>query len=133
MYQGFPFIPCGNQGYSMDPTQTKRSVKRVHGKEGANAFQLGPDESVLLLDDTAPIVWFKATDSAGYPMLKPYDISPHVEEEEATPKQITANDYQSLEERISKLERRLNNGKSYSGNSRQSQPSDAAKPTGNPG
>ena len=41
-------------------------VTRVSGENGANAFQMGPNSSALLLDETAPIVWFVQTDGAGY-------------------------------------------------------------------
>ncbi len=39
-----------------------------------------PNSSILLLDETAPIVWLKMTDGAGYPTLNPYDIAPHQDE-----------------------------------------------------
>ena len=49
-------------------------VIRVNGRAGAEAFQMAPNSQVLLLDETAPIVWLKTTDGAGYPSLIPYDI-----------------------------------------------------------
>ena len=58
----------------------KQEVVRVNGKNGAEAFQMLPNSSILLLDETAPIVWLKTTDGAGYPTIKPYDISPHQDE-----------------------------------------------------
>lgn len=134
MYPNMPYY--GNQfnqgNYGFNPqvpnTQTKQEIKRVHGRPGAEAFYLGPNESALLLDDTGPIVWFKATDSAGYPTTcTPYDLTPH-KEQEAIAQEIVSNDYSALEERISRLERRLNNGKSYSGNARQTQPARPASP-----
>ena len=57
----------------------KQEVVRVNGKNGAEAFQMLPNSSILLLDETAPIVWLKTTDGAGYPTITPYDISPHVD------------------------------------------------------
>lgn len=76
--------------------QTRRTVSRVSGKPGADAFKMGPNEEVLLLDVTAPIIWLKTTDSASYPTLTAYDITPHVEE--------TPPDYKTIEERLKKLE-----------------------------
>ena len=58
-----------------------------------------PNSSILLLDETAPIVWLKITDGAGYPTITPYDIAPHKDE-----LQIQQIDTKSLEDRISKLE-----------------------------
>jgi hypothetical protein len=56
---------------------------------------MAPDSEALLLDETAPIVWLKTTDSGGYPTLTPYDITIHKVEEP---------DYKSIEDRLKKLE-----------------------------
>lgn len=71
----------------------------VHGYNGADAFQMGPNSSVLLLDDTAPVVWLKKTDGAGYPTLIDYDITKR--EHPAEP------DYNALMDRIAKIEEAL--------------------------
>lgn len=81
--------------------QNKQEVIKVNGRGGANAFNLAPDSSVLLLDTSAPIVWLVQTDGAGYKTLTPYDITPHEEVQQE-------NVYKSLEERISKLEETIN-------------------------
>ena len=59
---------------------------------------MAPNSEILLLDETAPVVWLKTTDGAGYPRLTPYDITIHEE---------VQVDYKSLEERIAKLEELL--------------------------
>ena len=82
-------------GYGM----IQQRIVRVNGKPGAEAFQMAPNSEALLLDETAPIVWLKITDGAGYPRLIPYDITPHEEE------QI---DYQSFDERLKRLEEAIN-------------------------
>lgn len=96
---------------------SKIEVIRVHGEEGAKAYQMPPNSSVLLLDETAPIVWLKTTDGASYPTITGYNITP-IE----PPPMIAANEdaYKSLEERIEKLERMLNNGKSNTSKASQS-------------
>ena len=75
-------------------------VTRVSGENGADAFQMGPNSSALLLDETAPIVWFVQTDGAGYKTITTYDIQLHQE--------LPPVDTRSLEQRIAKLEERLN-------------------------
>lgn len=74
-------------------------VTRVSGENGADAFQMGPNSSALLLDETAPIVWFVQTDGAGYKTKTPYDISLHADE----PKP----DVKSLEDRLISIDQRL--------------------------
>lgn len=93
-----------NQQSHLQPQQSnyfgmKQQVIRVNGKNGAEAYQLPPNSSILLLDETAPIVWLKMTDGAGYPTLTPYDIAPHQSAE-----QLQQIDMKSLDERIKKLE-----------------------------
>lgn len=78
----------------------QQEVVKVNGKNGVDAFQLSPNSSALLLDTTASIVWLVQTDGAGYKTSTPYDITPHIPEEEVQ--------YKTLEERISKLEETIN-------------------------
>ena len=90
------------------PMAQRCEITRVNGRNGAEAYQLPPNSSNLLLDETAPIVWLVQTDGAGYKSLTPYTISPY----QAAP----PVDVQSLEERVKKLEELIN--ESYSANAR---------------
>ena len=75
-------------------TLPKQEVIKISGRNGAEMFQMGPNSSVLLLDTTAPIIWLKTTDGAGYPTITAYDISLHQE-----PTQV---DLSTLEQRLLK-------------------------------
>ena len=57
---------------------------------------MAPNSRAILVDETAPIVWFAQTDSGGYLTVEPYDISPHKAQE-----QVNVND---LAERVRRLE-----------------------------
>ena len=125
-YQQNPFYPQLLQTLqNMTPMQQsitplpqqQQEVIKVNGRPGAEAYQMGANSSVLMLDMTASIVWLAMTDSAGYKTLQAYDIIPH---EEA--KQEDA--LKSLEERIKKLEERVNNGKSYTADAKQQRKSE---------
>ena len=97
------------------PAAQRCEITRVNGRNGAEAYQLPPNSSGLLLDETAPIVWLAQTDGAGYKTLTPYSITPY---QPAPPV-----DVQSLEERVKRLEELLN--ESYSANARtRSKPTD---------
>lgn len=78
----------------------RQEIVRVYGENGARAYNLPPNSSVLLLDENAPIVWLAQTDGAGYKTLTPYTITPY--QTEPTP------DYNTLEARIKKLEDIIN-------------------------
>lgn len=60
---------------------------------------MAPNSSMLVLDETAPIVWYAQTDGTGYLTVTPFDISPHQNQQ-----QININ---VLAERISKLEEEM--------------------------
>lgn len=91
-------------GNSYMPAQRYEVIK-VNGENGAQAFQLAPNSSVLLLDANEPIVWLKTTDGAGYPTLTPYSITPFVKKD---PEDL----YKSLDDRIKKLEELVNESNS---------------------
>lgn len=89
--------------YQNQMPTTQQQIIKVNGEPGARAYQMPANSSALLLDESAPIVWLKQTDGAGYPTLTPYRIEPYAPEPEP--------DYRSLVSRIEKLEG-LINGKS---------------------
>lgn len=78
----------------------RQEIIRVNGENGARAYSLAPNSSILLLDETAPIIWLAQTDGAGYKTVTPYTITPY--QAEAAP------DYATLEARIKKMEDMLN-------------------------
>lgn len=97
--------------YSQFQQPQKTEVVRVNGKNGADTFQLAPNSSILLLDESAPIIWLKTSDGAGYCTTTPYKIEPYIEEK------TDANEtLKSLESRITALEEALNNVKSNASN-----------------
>lgn len=75
-------------------------IIRVNGENGAQAFQMAPNSSALLLDETAPIVWLVQTDGAGYKTAKPFSISPYQPQPPV--------DVHALEARINRLEALIN-------------------------
>ena len=71
-------------------------IVQVSGENGARAYQMPPNSSTLLLDNTDSIVWLVQTDGAGYKTVTPYTITPYIPEPPI--------DIKSLEERIASLE-----------------------------
>ena len=78
----------------------KQEIVKVNGENGARAYQMNPNSSALLLDESNPIVWLVQTDGAGYKTISPYTISPY---QPAPP--IDLND---LNERLKRLEEKVN-------------------------
>ena len=121
-----PIIPNGyyqNQYYpSMQPQPIYQQqvpsfqITKVNGENGAKAFQMPPNSSIILLDESNPKVYIKETDGASYPKLSVYKLVPD-DELIRTEAEIKAEDDKSkdrikkLEERIAVLERFVTNSK----------------------
>lgn len=98
--------------FSNMPAQRYEVIK-VNGEAGAKNFRMAANSSALLLDETAPIVWYAQTDGTGYLTVTPFDIRPH-----QIPVPVDVNE---LSNRVAKLEDMIANvQQSYSGTSKQS-------------
>lgn len=87
-----------NNSYPYPSISPQRvEIPHVNGQNGAQAYQIPSNSSVLLLDDNAPIVYLVRTDSACYKTVTPYTIQEYVPEPPV--------DVKSLLDRVSKLER----------------------------
>lgn len=98
-----PFMPgMGQSPFTAPPVSAypRQEVVKVNGENGARAYTLGPNSSAILLDESGTSIWLVVSDGAGYKTVTPYDITPH-----KMPKQM---DLAELEERIKKLEDRIN-------------------------
>ena len=70
----------GQQIQQMQPVLPAQQVVRVTGEAGARAYQIGPNSSALLLDESGALVWLVTSDGAGYKTVSAYDIAPHQQE-----------------------------------------------------
>lgn len=101
------------------PTSVSNSrceIIRVNGREGAEAFPMAQNSSVLLLDEKNPIVWVKRTDGAGFPTVEPFTISPYRPE--------PTIDIKAIDERLSRVEEMLNEQSNNTGVKRNIKQSD---------
>ena len=90
-------------------------VIRVNGRAGAEAFQMGENSSVLLLDETANIIWFAQTDGAGYKTLTPFTITQYIEQPPVDVNVLNDRVAQ-LENMIAEIKEAVCNGKSNTSN-----------------
>ena len=103
MYNPYYNMPYNSIGQKQD-------IIKVNGRNGAEMYQLSPNSSALLLDETAPIVWLVQTDGAGYKTLTGYDLKPHQDTQQ--------QNLSALEERIANIERILKNEQSNTRNAK---------------
>lgn len=62
--------------YQQFPQYGQQNIIKVNGENGARAYQMMPNSSALLLDETQPVIWLVQTDGAGYKTCTPYTIKP---------------------------------------------------------
>lgn len=116
-----PIIPNGyyqNQYYpSMQPQPIYQQqvpsfqITKVNGENGAKAFQMPPNSSIILLDESNPKVYIKETDGASYPKFSVYKLVPDTDSEIKDENDKSKEQIKKLEERIAVLERFVTNSK----------------------
>lgn len=77
-----------------------QQIVQVSGENGARAYQMMPNCSVILLDNSAPLIWVCVTDGAGYKTVTPYKIEQYVPPEPV--------DMQDVLKRLERLENESN-------------------------
>lgn len=85
---GYPMTNPTAQPYFNQYGARRMGILKVHGTEGLNALRMMPNDEVLALDETAPILWVIKTDSAGYKTPTPFEIRPYQPEPEVSLKDI---------------------------------------------
>lgn len=87
-----PYNPVSaGMGYSQ---LNKQEITEVYGMQGAQAYQMAPNSSVILLDASSPMVYIKRTDGAGSPSIAAYNLVQRQADESTS----------ELEKRVRKLE-----------------------------
>lgn len=99
-YSPYGYAPVSQQNGAGSVLPQQSQIIRVNGKNGAEAFRMAPNSSILLMDENDPIVWLKTSDGAGYCTVTPYTIAPY---QSAPPVDVN-----SLENRVKRLEDMLN-------------------------
>ena len=82
------------------PSYQTCKVPEVNGMNGANAYQIGANSSVLLLDTNLPIVYLKQTDGGGYATVTAFDLVAH--------KDAETKNMEDIKSRLDRLEGLIN-------------------------
>lgn len=94
-YQQYPNNP--SQGIS----QPQSGIVWVQGVEGAKAYPVGANNSVLLMDSESSVFYIKSTDSSGMPMpLRIFEYQEHREPESVQSDYVTRAE---LDEAIARI------------------------------
>lgn len=99
----------GAIGYGVPQYHQESVIPKVRGEQGAKEYPFGaPNGSVLLLDESDPIVWLRMNDELGHPTVRGYSIEPLPVSEPMTQDAMM----ESIMSRLDEIERKIDNGKS---------------------
>ena len=71
------FNPYGYNPYNNNYNQMNQQLKQyafVNGIEGAKAYQMMPNQTIMLMDSDKPIVFMKTTDTLGKASLRYFNL-----------------------------------------------------------
>lgn len=80
-----------------------QQILQAKGKASVDMIRMSPNSSVLIADETAPIVWKCTSDSLGNVSSIPFDITPHKDEEQKAQEDLLAI-VTNIDERLKRLE-----------------------------
>ena len=80
-----------------------QQIPQAKGKASIDMLRMSPNSSVLIADETAPIVWKCTSDSLGNVTAEAFDISPHKDEEQKAKENLSIV-VNNLDERLRRLE-----------------------------
>lgn len=104
-----------NQQYQNTNLQTDTNITFVNGIEGAKAFQLRPNQSVILMDSDNSKFYVKSTDNLGVAKISSYSFveddvygnKNSIPANTAEFRKITDDEYNAVLNKISELESKL--------------------------
>lgn len=77
------------------PAQQQNGLQFVNGRESVDAYMMGPNEKVILMDSNRPRFYLKETDAAGVAKVTAYDFTA-VNDAPETSQYVTRNEFEEL-------------------------------------
>lgn len=99
----FPVYSQSNPGNVLPPQQ----IITAKGKSSIDALRMSPNSSILIADETAPIVWKCTSDGLGNVSAEAFDIVPHKDEAKIQQENLQAA-VLNIDERLKRLEANYN-------------------------
>lgn len=98
MYNTNPYL--NPNFYPQQNYLPSQQILQVNGKEGLSNMKLAPNSSVLVVDNSLPLIYKCVSDSLGNVQTTTYDVSVHKEVEEIK--------MDTIEQRMTFLEQQIN-------------------------
>lgn len=99
----------------------QQTIQYTNGKKGAEAYQMAPNSSAILMDSNNPIFYLKMSDANGLCTIRTFEFKEKIEQKQ---EDVFASkeDVAKLENRLNELKGMIENGKSTHEPSRKSKP-----------
>lgn len=97
----------------------QQTIQYTNGKSGAEAYQMAPNSSAILMDSSNPIFYLKMSDANGLCTIRTFEFKEKIEKKQ---EDVFASkeDVAKLENRLNELKGMIENGKSTHEPSRKS-------------
>lgn len=97
----------------------QQTIQYTNGKNGAEAYQMAPNSSAILMDSNNPIFYLKMSDANGLCTIRTFEFKEKIEQKQ---EDVFASkeDVAKLETRLNELKGMIENGKSTHEPSRKS-------------
>ena len=79
MNQSNPYM---QNPYLQQNVLSPQQILTAKGRSSIDKLRMSPNSSVLIADETAPIVWKCSSDGIGNVTAEPFDITPHKDEQQ---------------------------------------------------
>lgn len=97
-----------SNNFMMQP-QSINNIWQVMGPESAQAYQIGPDSQVILMDSNRPVFYVKKSDSLGYSDIKAFEFheiplfQSNPDQQSVNPEYITKTEFEEFKKVIEDL------------------------------
>ena len=78
--------------------QPTQNIQYVNDKQSAEAYQMTPNSSVILMDSNLPRFYMKQTDASGKATIKAYDFKEAVEKKPA--EYVTKDEFEAFKAKM---------------------------------
>lgn len=108
-YRTGPGDPISQPGWTPNFSNTQVQPYdariKVKGRNGAEAYWMPPNSHAILFDEDSDVMYYKATDAAGYASVSEFDFYPRKDVLETTPDQeyVSRSEFDSLVQEVKKL------------------------------
>lgn len=83
------------------PQQQQPGIQYVNGKESANAYQMQPNSSMLLMDSNDAKFYIKTSDASGFCTVKTYTFQEEIESTENN-QYVTKQEFEEFKQQLLK-------------------------------